>query len=241
MIKDVSIVLPTYNEKKNISILIPKIESAFKKIKHEIVVVDDSSPDGTAQFALDLNKKYKNIRVVVRNKKEGIGAALREGYNEARYELILSSDSDLSFEVKDMLRLIDEINKGYDVAVGSRQSKKNSYEMQKFSILLKGMVSRFGNKINKLSSGVNIHDFTANFRAIRRNVWKDIHTKDKTNFILAEMLILAHQKGYKVTEIPVTFKDRRYGESKLRMGREIPKFIIKMFVLFLKRRFPKRP
>ena len=89
--KKVSIIIPTYKEVDNIKILIPKIESTFKDIKHEIIVVDDSSPDGTIEAAKQLNKKYKNIRVIVRKKLEGIGAALRDGYDAAKYDLILSA------------------------------------------------------------------------------------------------------------------------------------------------------
>jgi len=89
-----SIVLPTYNEKDNIKILIPEIKKTFEHINHEIIVVDDSSPDGTARVSEDLNEKYGNIRVIVREKKEGIGAAIREGYNNARNSIIISSDNE---------------------------------------------------------------------------------------------------------------------------------------------------
>ncbi len=109
-----SIVLPTYNEKDNINILIPRIEETFNHINHEIIVIDDSSPDGTARVSEELNKKYGNIKVIVREKKEGIGAAIREGYNNANNSIILSSDSDLSFLPSDMHRLYEKVQEGYD-------------------------------------------------------------------------------------------------------------------------------
>lgn len=236
--ESISIVLPTYNEKKNIEILIPQLEVAFKNYDIEIIVVDDSSPDGTAKAARELNKKYGNIRVVLREKLEGIGAALRDGYNVAKNDLILSSDADLSFSIKDMLTLVKKI-KDYDMVIGSRYAGSGMYEMKKPLIILKGMVSKFGNKFNKFATGVNINDFTANFRITRRSAWKELGTKDKTNFILAEMIILAHEKGYRITEIPITFKDRIHGESKLQLSREIPKFIIKMLKFSFKRRWSK--
>lgn len=235
----VSIVLPTYNEKKNIEILIPQIEEGFKDIEHEIIVVDDSSPDGTADAARKLNKEYGNIFVVLRPKLEGIGAALRDGYDVAQMDIILSSDSDLSFSVTDMLRLVSKIQEGFDMVVGSRHMGGDMYEMKKSATRRKGFISKFGNIVNKTFTGVNIHDFTANFRATRREVWQAIKTRDKTNFILAEMIILAYYLGHSVTEIPVHFKDRIHGESKLRLAREIPKFIWKITIFSFRMRLFK--
>lgn len=237
-----SIVLPTYNERKNISIFIPKIEAYFgkKNIFLEIIVVDDNSPDGTADACRKLNKKYRNIRVVVRKKDRGIGSALREGYNLARGEIILSSDTDLSFEVGDMIRLVNKIDEGYDLVVGSRHMHRSDYEKKKSGTKLKWFISFFGNKMVCLISGVKIHDFSANFRAINRQVWNKIETKENTNSILMEMIIKTHYKGYKVTEIPVAFKDRIYGESKLKLGMEAPKFFIKLIKVAFEARILKK-
>jgi len=228
--KSISIILPTYNEKKNIEILIPQIENILLKKRYdfEIIVVDDSSPDGTAQTAEEMNKRYRNVRVIVKKKKEGIGAALREGYNAAKNDLIISMDSDLSFDYNDILRLIEKINEGNDLVVGSRHGANENYERTKFNIYVKWFISKFGNKMNKILSGVNIKDFTANFRAIRKDVWKHIKTKENTNSILLEMIILTKVKGYKITEIPVKFKDRIHGESKISLAREAPKFVLKL-------------
>lgn len=234
------IVLPTYNEKKNIEIFIPKIEKEIfkkRKIKGEIIVVDDSSPDGTARTALKLNKKYKNIKVIIRKKKEGIGAALRCGYNAASGRLILSSDSDLSFSTNDMLRLIDKINSGYDLVVGSRHLSKKDYEKLKIKTMIKGFVSKYGNILVRVFSGIDIHDYSSNFRIIRRKVWNDIETKEKTNSILLEMIVKTAYKGYKVAEIPVKFLERKYGKSKINLFKEVPKFFIKLVYYSLKYRF----
>src|SRR3989338_31318 len=228
--KSISIVLPTYNENKNIEILIPEIENLLLKNKYgfEIIVVDDSSPDGTAAAAEEMNKRYRNVRVILRKKKEGIGAALREGYNRAKNDIIISMDSDLSFDTKDILRFIEKINEGYDLVIGGRHGTDKNYEKKKFRIYVKWFISRFGNKMNKFLSGINISDFTANFRAITRNAWKNIKTRENTNSILLEMIILTKVKGYKIIEIPVTFKDRIHGESKINLAREAPKFILKL-------------
>jgi len=234
----ISIVLPTYNEKKNISIFIPKIESFLKKNKldFEIIVVDDNSPDGTFELSMKLNEKYGNIRTVVRKNERGLGSALRDGYNLAKGDIIVSSDTDLSFEVEDMLRLINKIKEGYDIVVGSRHLNKKDYEKDKLAIKIKWMVSFFGNKTVSFISGINIHDFSANFRAIRTDVWKTIKTKENSNAILAEMIIRAKYKGFKIGEVPVTFKDRIYGQPKLNLIKEAPKFFIKFILIILESR-----
>ena len=227
----VSVVLPTYNERQNIKILLPMIEKDFfkaNKINGEIIVVDDNSPDGTAEAARKINKKYGNIRVIVRQKKEGIGAALRAGYDSARYELILSSDVDLSFKVKDMTRLLNSINSGYDLVVGSRYSIGGSFEKTTTKTRIEGFLSKFGNRLTKVVSGVRLNDFSANFRAVKNEVWKSIKTRENTNSILLEMILKAYYKGYKVTEIPVVFSSRKYGESKLNLKKEAPKFFGKL-------------
>lgn len=235
-----SIIIPTYNERENIKILIPKVEQLFsKKFKNnfEIIIVDDSSPDGTKEISLKLNKKYDNIRVITRKMKKGIGAALKEGYDKAKGDLLLSSDADLSFDVKDMERLIKEINKGYDLVIGSRHLSKEYYEKPTLKIKVKGFVSKYGNIMTKLLTNISINDFSANFRVIRKEVWHKIKATDNTNSILLEMILKTKYGGYKVKEIPVVFKDRKYGESKLNLAKEAPKFFVKLVYYVLKYRF----
>ena len=232
-----SIVLPTYNEKDNIKILIPEIKKTFEHINHEIIVVDDSSPDGTAKASEELNKKYGNIRVIVRKKKEGIGAAIREGYNNANNSIILSSDSDLSFTLSDTYRLYEKIQEGYDFVWGSKYSKGSFYEPATWQGRVKKWVSKNGNKIIRITTGIKANDFTANLRAIRKDVWKQISTQDKTNTFLMEMILKCKYGGLRVTEVPVTFKARIHGESKMNLGIEAPKFLIKMVKYVLMYRF----
>jgi len=230
-----SIVLPTYNERENIRLMIPAIEKLLQEnsINGEIIIVDDSSPDGTAQLARQLNKKFKNIRVIGNRKKEGIGSALRVGYSCAKGKYILSSDSDMSFKVRDMLRLIHKLEEGFDLVVGSRHLSKDDYKKPNWKVQLKGLISYGGNKIIPLLTGIHIHDFSANFRIIRRDVWRSLRTFETTNAILLETIMKTAYKGYRIAEIPVVFKDRLYGESKLNLFIEIPKFLLKLFLFLI--------
>jgi len=229
---DLSIVLPTYNERKNISILIPLLEKILQenKIKCEIIVVDDNSPDGTSEEVKKQNKKYNNVKLILRQKKEGIGTALREGYNKAKGNIILSMDSDMSFDTIVMLDLIKKVNESYDMVVGH----KINYEAQTQKKKIQKAISTLGNGFMTTITGINIHDFSANFRAMKKEVWKTINTKEKTNVFLFEMILLAKCHDFKIGEVPVTFKDRIYGESKISIPREIPKFLTKSIILTIK-------
>ena len=235
----ISVIIPTYNEKKNIEILIPKIERLLQnrfKNDFEIVVVDDNSPDGTANSVIKLNKKYGNARVIVRKGRKGIGNALKEGYNNAKGDLIISTDADLSFDAEDMLRLVQKIEEGYDLVVGSRHIYSNYYEKPDLQTKIKGFVSKYGNIMVRVLSGVDIRDFSANFRIIKKSIWNRLKISDNTNSMLLEMILKTRYKGYKIAEIPVKFKDRLYGKSKLNLVKEAPKFLIKLIFYVFKYR-----
>lgn len=232
-----SIVIPTYNELENIRILIPQIEKTFSDVKHEIVVVDDSSPDDTAVCALALNEQYGNIRLISRKKKEGLGAALRAGYNSAEGTIIISSDADLSFSVEDMRKLYEKITEGYDLVLGARYGVAGSYyEMQRPITKVRGMISRTGNTALGFLTGTGIHDFSANFRAIRKKAWGNIELCENGNVLLFEMVIKAKRKGLKITEVPVSFKERVHGESKFNLFGETSRAFFRIVAYLIKYR-----
>lgn len=233
---DVSVVLPTYNERENIILLLPQIKSILEKnsFKNEIIIVDDSSLDGTDAAAEELNKKYGNIKVIIRAKKEGIGAALREGYDAAKGKLIFSMDSDLSFDINIMPVILKRLNEDYDLVVGNRHTLKDDYEAKTLNVITKRFISKFGNKFLRLITKIEIHDFTANFRGIKKEVWQNIKTKEKTNAFLFETILLTNYYGFKIGEERVLFKDRLYGKSKLNSVKEVPKFLLKAVYLSLK-------
>ena len=223
----ISILLPTYNEKENIVRLINHIESVVKRenLKSELVIVDDSSPDGTADVVRKLNKKYGNIKVFVRSKKLGIGSAHHFGYQKAKGDIIIAMDTDLSHDPEQIVDMVRKINEGYDIVAGSRHIRGSYYEIKNAQTRKKYIASKIGNILTTLISGVPIHDFTNGFRAIRKKVVKNVKTESTGNSFLMEFIVKAHRKGYKVTEIPVTFKDRKFGQSKLQLEKESLKYI----------------
>ena len=238
MPKMLSVILPTYNEKENIALLIPKIQETFSKnrINGEVVVVDDSSPDGTASFARELAKKLGNIRVIERPKKEGLGAALRQAYDSCESELILSMDSDMSLDPNDIPRFIEKINEGYDLVVGSRRGAKASYEVGSVKTLVKKIISTVGNRMIRLLLDLPVNDFSLNFRVIRRDAWRALKTKEKLYVFLLEMIMQAHAKGYKISSIQVVFKDRMYGRTKTKLLQQCMAFLKNLLIFTWKYR-----
>ncbi len=223
-----SVIVPTFNERENIRELIPDIARTFSHLECEILVVDDRSPDGTGEEVINISRTYPNVRLITKEVKEGIGAAIRVGYNQAKNDVILSTDSDLSFNTNDMRRLYEKICEGYDMVIGCRHMEGGEYEITTFSVRIRNLFSFYGNKFVRMVTGLKVKDFSANFRAIRRNTWIQIKTQENTNALLMEMILKCAYNGAKLIEIPVSFKDRKYGVSKLNMASEAPKFFIKL-------------
>jgi dolichol-phosphate mannosyltransferase len=237
---DVSIILPTYNERENILALIPKLERLIRKLrkKSEIIVVDDSSPDGTAEAARNLNKKYGNVRLILRKKKEGMGAAIKEGLDNGKGNVLLSMDVD-SLKINDMEKLLLKLYKGYDLVIGSRYLKKGLYKKGHLKTFVKNFISTFGNRFARLLLGIKVTDFSLNCRAIKKDVWRKLDIKEKGNSFMLETVVETHFKGFKITEVPVVFYERTYGKSKLNLSKQSFLFLVNVIKFFLKYRLNK--
>ena len=218
----VSVVLGTYNERENLAKLVPAIESIFEENRTscEIVVVDDNSPDGTSALVRELGMKYGNVRLLWRPEKMGPGSAHADGYRAAKGDIIIGMDTDFSHDPYDIPRFLAKIDEGYDIVQASRYIKGGTYEVNSFRTWKKKMASKFGNVLIAFLSRVPVHDFTTSFRAVRRGVVENVKTESSGNSFFMEFLVKAHRKRYGMIEIPITFKDRVIGKSKLKLGRQ---------------------
>lgn len=234
------IVLPTYNEKENIELLIPRLESAFREIKKfeiQILVVDDKSPDNTAHSVKKLMKKYKNLHLLSGDKK-GLGEAYLRGFDYAitklGAEILMMMDADLQHPPELVPKFMKEIDNGYDFVIGSRYVKGG--DAPDFSLLRK-LISAGGNFFARIVSGMyNVHDCTSGFRAFKVSKFnqidrKSLHTKGYAfmSTVLFEMISV----GSKVKEIPFVFRDRTHGNSKLNK-RDLMEFFFNAFRLRFK-------
>ena len=220
--KKIVIILPTYNEKGNITALIEKIQEVASKLtdyQTNILVVDDSSPDGTSLSVQKIAKKYSNIKLIL-GKKNGLGAAYVRGMRYAvrnmQADIFFEMDADFSHDPQLIPDFIKKIEQGADFVIGSRYIKGGSIPSQwgierKLFSVFGNLIARFGLMILK------VKDWTSGYRAIKREVFKQVDDGlDKYTGYTFQIAFLHRviQKGFRVAEVPLQFIDRKYGKSK---------------------------
>ncbi len=214
---DSLVIIPTFNEIENIELIIHSV-FALEQDFH-ILVVDDNSPDGTAEAVKALQDQYFNkLFLEVRQDKFGLGTAYIHGFKwaiEKKYEYIFEMDADFSHAPSDLIRLRQACMDGADVAVGSRYKKGiNVVNWPLHRILLSYGASFYV----KLITGMKVDDPTAGFVCYRRKVLETINL-DSIKFIgyafQIEMKFRAHLQKYKIQEVPIIFTDRIRGKSKM--------------------------
>ena len=204
----------TYNEVKNIKKLISLIYKNFPKA--DILVIDDNSPDLTYKLLKRLKKKYKNLKIKLRDKKYGLDSAHKFAYDFAKkngYVKLITMDADLShnpIEIKKIVRLLDKS----EFVIGSRYIKGGKCELP----LLRYLISFFGNKFIKFFLGIKCNEFTTSYRGFNLIKLKNFSLKkikSKGYSFFMETVYLINKKNFKITEIPIKFKNRIYGKSKI--------------------------
>lgn len=213
----VAILLPTYCEADNVESLICTIENL--KINSTIIVIDDSSPDGTGNIVEKLQKEYSNIILLSRPYKAGLGTAITHGFRfissqQNPPDYIITMDADYSHNPEDIPKLLQQANRGYDVVVGSRYCQGGRV---KGWTLTRLMISKVANKITAKLIALPINDFTSGFRCYSRNYVQEIlpSLHSQTYEIQIETLRQAYINNARVTEIPIIFVNRKKGKSKL--------------------------
>ena len=214
---DSLIIIPTYNEKENIEKILNKTFSLSKKF--DVLVVDDGSPDGTAQIVKSLQEKNKGLYIEERKGKLGLGTAYIHGFKwslERDYKFIFEMDADFSHNPDDLERLYNScITDGADVAIGSRYVNGVNIVNWPMSRLL---MSFFASKYVKLVTRLPINDSTAGFMCYKRSVLEKINL-EKIDFVgyafQIEMKFKSWKSGFKLVEVPVIFTDRTEGNSKM--------------------------
>lgn len=230
------IILPTYNEKDNIRLLIPALWEQFRLLQHEmhVLVVDDHSPDGTAEAVRELMDRYDNLHLLT-GKKQGLGTAYIRGMTytlkKLRAEAVMEMDADFSHKPADVPRLLAALDQGADFVIGSRYIPGGSIP-ENWGLLRK-VLSHYGNIFARYLAGLSqIRDCTAGFRAIRASLlWKiDFHALARVQGYAFQISLLHQAMLHKarIVEIPVEFVDRLRGASKLGL-KDITEFLLNVW------------
>lgn len=214
----VLVIVPTYNEAENIAALIREVRNL--DIDPEILIIDDNSPDGTANIVKTIMERDPKVHLIERPKKMGLGSAYITGFKWAldrNFDVVVEMDADFSHDPKDIKRLVENLE-NCDAVIGSRYVKGVSVVNWPISRLL---LSYFANLYARVITGVNIRDLTSGFKAIKTECLRVINLdgiKSDGYAFQIELHFNLWFKGFKVCEIPIIFVERRAGKSKLNKG-----------------------
>ena len=211
------IIIPTYNENKNIAKLLSLINGLNVNVNLEILVIDDASPDGTAETIKKIIDYDNKIHLIERSGKLGLASAYCAGFKWAldnNYDYIIQMDADLSHDPNDILKFIKQATFS-DVIIGSRYKTGVNVVNWPMSRLL---LSYFANLYCRFLLGVRIKDFTGGFKCFNRKVLENINfskVKSEGYSFQVEINMKVHSKGMSIKEIPIIFNDRACGTSKM--------------------------
>ena len=213
------VVVPTYNEVENVESVVGRVRAAQPDV--DVLVVDDGSPDGTGDLADQMAAADPSVHVMHRTTKDGLGAAYLAGFAwglERGYDVLVEMDADGSHQPEELVRLLDEIDAGADLVLGSRWGDGGSvvnWPKQR------EVLSRGGNLYARLALGLPLRDATGGYRAFRAVVLKDVLADEVASQGYCFQVDLARRAvraGYDVREVPITFVERVAGESKMDGG-----------------------
>ncbi|OBK89822.1 polyprenol monophosphomannose synthase [Mycolicibacter sinensis] len=223
------VVIPTYNELENLPLILGRLQQARPDV--HVLVVDDGSPDGTGRLADELAAADpERLHVMHRTAKAGLGAAYLAGFAwglARHYEVVVEMDADGSHAPEQLYRLLDAIDAGADVAIGSRYVDGGAVRNWPVRRLV---LSKTANTYARLLLGVGIHDITAGYRAYRRSVLEKIGldaVDSKGYCFQVDLTWRAVNNGFVVTEAPITFTERELGVSKM-SGSNIREAMVKV-------------
>lgn len=210
---EVTVVVPTFNERENLS----DITSAITAHGYRVLIVDDNSPDGTGAIADELSVANSRVSVLHRKEKQGLGPAYAAGFDrvlEGESKAIVEMDADFSHDPDDLPRLVGALEKA-DLVIGSRYVPGGAAPDWPW---LRRLISRLGNVYARTMLGIPVQDATAGFRAFRRDALTRLPyagAEASGYGFQVEMAWRAHDAGLRVVEVPITFRDRTKGHSKM--------------------------
>lgn len=223
------VIVPTYNELENLPLIVGRIHAALPEV--HVLIVDDGSPDGTGKLADELAlADGDRVHVMHRAVKDGLGAAYLAGFAwglSRQYSVLVEMDADGSHAPEQLHRLLDAVDAGADLAIGSRYVPGGTVRNWPTRRLV---LSKTANGYSRILLGVDIHDITAGYRAYRREVLEkiDLRAVDSKGYCFQiDLTWRAINSGFRVVEVPITFTERELGVSKM-SGSNIREALVKV-------------
>lgn len=231
-LKDLSLVIPVYNEEENLRPLAGEIRAALAPtgLDYEVILIDDGSRDRSFDCMRELCAEDDRLVAVRFRRNYGQTAAFAAGFNEARGRVIVTLDADRQNDPADIPRLLDELDKGYDVVNGWRANRQDGF-------LLRRLPSKIANWLIATTSGVHLRDRGCSLRAFRAYVVDDLHLYGELHRFIPEMVNFA---GFTMSEVPVNHRPRLAGESKYGISRTF-RVILDLITIQFLRKYGDRP
>jgi len=229
-----SVVIPTYNERENIKVLVPRILEVFEEntIDGEIVIVEDQSSDGSEEVLKDLQSKHECVTVLFRSPPNSIARAWVEGFTRASKENIVCIDADLCHNPKYFPVMLEKMVH-HDIVIGSRYltNRMEMMEDKSFIPVYLSVISQF---LTRIVLRYKESDISHSFRMFKKDLFLKIKAEltQEGNVFLIEFLYLAKKQNARITEIPIEYGKRIYGETKLKVSKEgfrYLRFILSVF------------
>ncbi len=217
-------VIPAYNEEKTIEPLVEGIVKYSTPHDIQIILIDDGSTDQTFSVMKKTQDKYPQVEIIKLRRNFGKSRALSTGFSKAVGDIVITMDADLQDDPKEIPRMIETIEEGYDVVCGWKKNRLDPWH--------KTFPSKVYNGIVRIIFKVKLHDINTGFKAFRKEVIQNISLYGEMHRLIA---ILASEMGFKVTEIPVEHHPRKYGKSKFGINRFFHGIVDVYTVWFLSR------
>ena len=226
-----SIILPVYNEEENVPVIYEELKSVLDKINknYEIIFIDDGSTDKTFEVLEKLHKKNPKVKIIKFRKNFGQSAALQAGFDNCRGEIVISMDSDLQNNPRDIPKLIEKLDEGYDCVCGWRHKREDSFS--------KKVLSKIASLMRRPLIGTDLHDFGCTFRVYKKDCVKELELYGEMHRYIPPML---RWKGFRVSEMEVNHRKRLHGKTKYNCKRVMKGFVDMINVWFWQK-YSQRP
>lgn len=233
-VKKVSVVIPVYNEEENVPILYEQLKKVLEEIPYdyEIIFVDDGSTDRTPQILEEIAKKDKKVKVILFARNFGQTPAMVAGIDHATGDVVITMDGDLQNDPKDIPKLLEKIEEGYDVVSGWRKNRKDAAVSRK-------LPSKIANWLIGKLTGVKIHDYGCTLKAYRSDVIKRVRLYGELHRFIPALASTVTSVD-RIIEIPVEHHPRIYGKSKYGISRTF-KVISDLFFIWFMKKFLQKP